>query len=272
MKIGRCLVASDPNPLYLDFFPLVHRAWRDVVGVKLDLILIAEKIPEQYLAYRDSIILFPPIEGVHTGFQAQCARVLLPQLVRLEADEAVIISDIDMVPMNKRYYINSISKLTSDQFVVYRANVLREFSEIAICYNAALPETWGDLFGKIGNLAEAAAKIKRWHDVSSYDGSHGGAGWSTDQKLLFNAVEEFNPDRITRLTDKQLGFARLDRKRMKSKLSLRQQVLVRGRYYSDCHMKRPYSEFVELNQNVVDWTTKTIMSKLLNSEIIEKLS
>jgi len=41
MKLGCCLVASDLNPDYLDFFPLVQRAWREVVGIEVRLVLIA---------------------------------------------------------------------------------------------------------------------------------------------------------------------------------------------------------------------------------------
>ena len=261
MKIGKCLVSCDANPLYIDFFPLVFRAWRDILGIEVELALISDEIPSELIAFKEHITLFPPIRDVHTGFQAQCARLLLPQLCKVEEDQAVIISDIDMVPMNRRYYIKLIAKISSDKFVVYRSNKLRENREIAICYNAATPKTWGDLFGKVENMVDAESKIKLWHGAVKYEGIHGGGGWSTDQELLFSKVEDFEKDRIVRLRDRQLGFARLDRSKIKGKLSFRQKFLIMSRYYSDCHMKRPYSEFVDLNENIVDITSGSFFKK-----------
>ena len=136
MKIGKCLVSSDLNPLYLDFFPTGLRAWTEILGIKVVLVLIADEIPINLQTFKDDIILFPPIAGVHSAFQAQCARLLIPQLTPVAADEAIIISDIDMVPMNNRYYTRSIRNVSNDKLVVYRSNVLRENREIAICYNA----------------------------------------------------------------------------------------------------------------------------------------
>ena len=46
MKIDLCLVASDLNTDYLDFFPLVLKKWSDIVGVDVKLILISEHVPE----------------------------------------------------------------------------------------------------------------------------------------------------------------------------------------------------------------------------------
>ena len=95
-------MSSDTQPLYLDFFPLVHRVWRELVGVRCVLALIAEEIPPKLEHLKDDIVLFPPIDGVHPGFHALCIRLLAPQLV--EEKNAIIVSDIDMLPMDREYF------------------------------------------------------------------------------------------------------------------------------------------------------------------------
>lgn len=162
-------------------------------------------------------------------------------------------SDIDMMPMSRAYFLGSVANISDDSFVVYRSNAIpaRE-REIAICYNAASPETWRQLIEPVGSIAEANAVIKRWHDKITYDGRHGGLGWSTDQRLLMHYVSNFDPGRVRRLTDRPLKFARLDRSSIGDRLSVAHRFLTSSRFYADYHMKRPYGEFAALNEEVAE--------------------
>jgi hypothetical protein len=122
--------------------------------------------------------------------------------------------------------------------------------QIAICYNAGTPRTWADVIGPVRDLTDAAEMLQQWARQVFYDGKHGGAGWDTDQRLLFDFVGRFEPSRVHLLTDRQLGFARLDRDRIGARLMPIQRILASRRYYADYHMKRPHVQFSELNQEV----------------------
>lgn len=252
MRLGKCLVSSDLNPLYLDFFPITFRAWRDLVGVEAQLILISDHIPSALKSYDKHIILVPPIRGVHTGFQAQCVRILMPQLCEVADDQAILISDIDMVPMNSHYYLESIADVPEQNFVIYRSDALSHLEEIAICYNAASPKSWRELVGEIRDIDDMRDRIEEWSSAANYDGHHGGSGWSTDQRLLYEFISKFDPKRVTRFTDASLNFYRLDRIHIKNRLKVFQKYLVRRHFYADYHMKRPFDEYAELNERIVD--------------------
>ena len=119
MKIGTIVTATDLNPLYSDFIPNFIKAWNAVLPeADINIVLIADAIPESLLRWSSNLILFKPIEGIHTAFQAQCIRLLYPREVL--RDEGVLITDMDMLPANRRYYVNSIESASDSAFVVYR--------------------------------------------------------------------------------------------------------------------------------------------------------
>lgn len=259
MKLGCALVASDLNPEYLEFFPLVRRTWMEVVGVPALLVLIADAIPPGLEEHADSIRLLPPLPDVHTAFQAQCVRLLYPALLEEEAaGGAVLTSDIDMIPMNRPYYVDSIRALPDDRFAILRSNVLMaDAREIAICYNAALPRTWRDLFDGPADVDGLRRRLGAWAaGRADYDGLHGGTGWNTDQRLLFDQVvrwmEGAGSGRVACLTDGETGYRRLDRLDMMvdGGLTERDAEDARAGRFTDCHMMRPSRRHHDFNAAV----------------------
>ena len=265
MRLSACLVSCDLNPLYLDFFPVIRQLWMEVVGVRIKLVLIADAIPPALDAWADDIVLFPPLPGINTAFQAQCIRLLYPALMEPEADGgAVIISDMDMVPMCRRYYTDSIASLPDNNFAVYRGNVLiSDSAQIAICYNAARPAVWGEIFGSPNGRIDGIEDVRRiladWAgQCPEYDGRHGGQGWSFDQRVLFERVRTWasrapNKTRITVLNDVETGFQRLDRLDLMraGALSMAQAERIRDHLYTDYHLLRPNADFKAVNDRIV---------------------
>lgn len=256
MRLGRGLVSSDLNPGYLDFFPLVARTWREVVGVPVTLVLIADEIPSDLRSLAGDIKLFPPIPGLHTAFQAQCVRLLIPGLMDDEADGgAIITSDIDMLPMNRPYHVDPIAGIDDDRFVVYRDDALPpEVPEIAICYNAARPATWRALTG-VDTIDEARSRMVEWAAWGAgYDGVSGGVAWSTDQRILHQLVGDFErrAGRVARLVDAQTGYRRLDRldlERLGGLTEADARDAAAG-LFTDYHMMRPNARYRAFNQAV----------------------
>lgn len=180
MKLGTVLTACDLNPLYSEFIPIFIKAWK-VLFPEIDVIivLVANEIPNDLEEYSNNIRLSKPIEGIHTSFQAQCIRLLYPR--HIEKNEGVLITDMDMLPMNRFYYESPISTLSDDTFISYRDVCLPH--EIPMCYNIALPSTWTSVFGSKSD----EETLKEWYNPI-YDGMHGGKGWNTDQLILIQKI------------------------------------------------------------------------------------
>lgn len=245
MKVGTVLVATDTNPLYCDFIPLFVKAWKTLIPeADVCIVMIANEIPERFRQYSEHIKLFPPIEGIHTAFQAQCIRLLYPRLI--SRDEGVLITDMDMLPMRRSYYTDPIANISGDTFVVYRDVCLP--GEISMCYNIAHPAVWRGVFGE----EDAVDILRRWYAPTNYDGQHGGVGWGTDQVILVKMFNEWNGPKVV-LNDTITRFGRLDRIHpwvFADKNALKARIQ-KGEY-ADYHCMRPYSENKEINDFVVN--------------------
>ena len=161
MKIGTVLTASDLNPLYCDFIPIFIRAWTILFPeVDIVVVLIADSVPENLSEFSKYIRCWKAVEGLHTAFQAQCVRLLYPQLI--QRNEGVLITDMDMLPMNRFYYEHAIKTISDDTFVCYRDVCLP--TELPICYNIALPSVWKAVF--------EGETMDSWYEGTNYDGNH----------------------------------------------------------------------------------------------------
>lgn len=245
MKVGTILTATDTNPLYCEFIPNFVRAWKKLIPeADVCIVMIAHEIPAEYKPYAQHIRLVPPIEGIHTAFQAQCIRLFYPR--QIARDEGVLITDMDMLPTRRSYYTDPIAAIPGDTFVVYRDVCLP--GEISMCYNIAHPRVWESLFGS----APTADILREWYSKISYDGQHGGVGWGTDQFFFANQFHAWNGPKVI-LNDRITRFARLDRvlpHQFVNRLGLF--GAIRGGVYADYHCHRPYSQFKDINDFVVN--------------------
>jgi hypothetical protein len=253
LEVTHMLTASDLNRRYLDCWPLARRAWREIAGIEPVLVLVAhaDEVPAD-LRDDPDVRVFEPLEGLHTAFQAQCVRLLYPAL--LDVEGGVITSDVDMVPLNRGYFHSSPARIPRDHFLAYR-NALLWWDQIPICYNAALPTTWSELFG-IASLDEMRARLREWGDDLNYDGVRGGHGWDTDQIVLYRtAVDRGRRGRdVWILDDRYSGYHRLNTSALGpgGPERLVRRGIQRGEY-SDYHLFHPYDENREINEKIVAW-------------------
>ena len=252
MKIGTVLTATDLNPLYSDFIPSFITAWKKLLPeADVIIVFIADTIPSELVPYKEHIRLFSPIPGIHTAFQAQCIRILYPR--EITRNEGVLISDMDMLPLNRSYYVDPIQSIPDDHFITYR-NVCLPWEEIAICYNVALPSVWKDMIG----YDSIESGLVEMHANTGYTGVHGGTGWGTDQKILFKKFNAWGGRTIT-LTDKITRYNRLDRSqphRFNNQDTLQKEI--HSGIYSDYHCLRPYSQYTNQNDFVVSCIPRNI--------------
>jgi hypothetical protein len=241
MKLGTVVTASDLNPTYSEYIPAFIETWTSLVPeADIRIILVADAIPEALLPYSKHIHLMHPLPGVSSAFQAQCIRLLYPRSIT--RDEGVI-TDMDMLPLCRRYYVDSIKDVSDDAFVIYRDGVLH--NQIPMCYCVAHPSTWQSIFGAV----HAEELIQSWWKPD-YTGIPGQKGWFTDQIFLYNSVMSW-PGRIVRFKDYQLRFRRLDRSQRLMANIERACADIRSGLYVDYHGLRPYNAHRAINDAVV---------------------
>ena len=215
--------------------------------------LVADRssVPRE-LAADPNVRLFEPEPGLHTAFQAQCIRLLYPAL--MESDGAVITSDVDMVPLTDRYFHRPLARIDRRHFVCYR-DVLLDLGELPICYNAGLPRTWASIFG-IESIDDVRSRLRAWGEGVEYAGTHGGAGWTTDQRQLYRILLDRGRAEhdVWILDDDFTGYHRLERAYVEKWGELSPDALrgIERRAFSDFHLVRADSEHATLNGLVVD--------------------
>lgn len=185
MKLECVLVACNENPHYLNFWPIVKEAWTTLVHVPVKMIYVGHSFPETLQADPD-VIFFQALDTWPTATQAQCIRNLYGGL--LPYDGAVLLSDMDMIPMQSKFFHNGLEG-APDTFVSLRG-IDEEYKIIYMCYAAASPKIWRALF-QIETIDDVRAKLTEWSRSISSDGRHAGEGWGTDQEQLYKAVKSY---------------------------------------------------------------------------------
>jgi hypothetical protein len=194
MKVSCALVACNENTHYLSFWPFVQTAWLKIVGIPCIMIYVGETLPNS-LKEDPSVIHFLPIDGWPTATQAQCIRLLYPAL--LKYDGAIILSDMDIIPLQKEWFVSQVEYFDDSMFVSLRG-IDEEIKQIYICYVAAHAQTWSEMFS-ITSVDDIRKTLQEWSIKYPADGVHGSLGWCTDQIQLYTTVETWyseNPDRI----------------------------------------------------------------------------
>lgn len=261
--VDTCVVSCNLNDFYLDFFPIVHAMWKDLCNIRCVLILVGDHIPKKLSKYSSDIILFSPEPGINDIFQAQMLRLLYAGLMR--ESKGVHVSDIDLLPMCKNFYVNIPNKFENDKFVVYR-DIITCDNQYPVCFNVASPKIWREIYQI--NTEQDVGKVLRELYPKNFDGQPGKSGWYTDQLSLFNLVNKWNDTKGRRriiLNDKYTNFKRLDRSNMQFITDNKEQIIsqINNQEYTDFHMPRPYSDY---SKQILE-----LVKGLLTEESVSKL-
>ena len=234
--------------LYLEFIPYFIKSWKKLYPtVDVKIILINDTIPEEYKEYNDNIIYFKPIENISTAFISHYIRLLYPCI--LNYDNGILISDIDMIPMNNTHYTKNIEHIDNNKFIYYRDWGL-DLKQVSMCYNIAHNTTWKNIFN-IHNINDIILRIKEVYNTILYNGV-GKEGWDKDQRDLYYNIMEWNKktNNFIYLYDNKTGKRRLGRNRP-FKIEEIKDNIKKG-YYSDYHCLRPYSKYKHINDKILE--------------------
>ncbi len=227
--IKRAIVSSDKNPLYLDFWPIVAKAWNRM-GITPTLALIGDGDIEVDETLGD-VIRLKSIPGVSDGLYAQMVRLLLPICFD---EEICLLSDIDLIPISKSYYLDRVKDLSPDVLVMYRDTAYPPGMErYPMCYIAAKGSLFKEIFG-ISCVEDIPNLVKKWADMK--------LGFETDEKLLYrylHAWRNFEEQTVKLgVSDKISADTRIDR----AKWGYNVHRLLFQDSYIDCHCIRPYQK------------------------------
>lgn len=226
-KIDRVILSTDSNPEYIQFWPIVAKVWQEYIGIKPTLALIADKSVYIDESLGD-VIRFEPIPGVKTSLHAQVIRLLLPAYFE---EDVCLISDIDMIPLNKQYYYDSIKNIPDNCFVTFR-NYYYENTETIypMCYNAAKGKVFKEIF-KINNIFDIPSIVQNWSALN--------LGWSTDEILLVKYLHSWNDYKSRCINLNQSISKRIDRG---NNLSCNIGLIL-NKFYIDMHCPRPFKNY-----------------------------
>lgn len=225
MKITKAIITSTFNKKYLDFWPMVKKSW-ECLGVEPVLYIISNKKSK----YKEAINFW--IDGINPIFLSQNARLVLPHF---HSEDICIISDIDIIPLSKNYFIDSLKGYKDNEFIVLRSDACPP-NMLPICWNVAKGSTWSDVFS-INSEEDIKTTLNNWYPK---DFNKKSSHWYIDQVNLkenLNLFKKKYPNRVIELNDEILDFNRLNRDNYKKNLK---EYLKEGKNFSDFHMPRPY--------------------------------
>jgi len=224
MNIDYVIVSTDENPLYSDFWEVVKPVWNNKINIKPILVNITNnnKVEE----YEDCIIHnIKSIDGINTGFQSQIARMYI---TKFYSDKVCLTSDIDMIPINKEYFKDTVNEYKNSDLVIYSSDAYKKNNRYPICYNSSLGSTFCDIL----NLNEYSFEeyCKMLLDRKQ--------GWDTDELYFGECVNNYTgANKIVKL-NRGLNLS-VNRRIDRSNWTYDLEKLHEG-FYIDSHSLRPY--------------------------------
>lgn len=243
MKIKYAIMGSTLDPLYYDFWPIISKVWKEVFNITPVLGLICDENSDFIEDEYGLIKKIKSVEGTSDALQSQIVRFYLPTIL----DDICITSDIDMLPISKKYFIKDIEEFDSSKFYVMTSDnpeCLRN-KEYQMCYNLAHSE----MFKKVLNIPSD------WNELITFlneknEGLSREIIWTTDQRFLFEKINSFPEKEKLVLMNRGFGWLahnRIDRASWKYEDS----EVLNGNYI-DSHLLRPYKQFKTEIDNLIN--------------------
>jgi hypothetical protein len=160
-----------------------------------------------------------------------------------------MITDMDMLPMNRSYYTEHITSFDNSKFIYLRDNVCFDHNEIAMCYNVATPIIWKEIF-EINSIEDIRNMLISTSENNIIREGQGNVGWSTDQVVLYKKVMEWNKktNNLVCLKENNTKFHRLNRGFSELNDNIKKNIS--NGIYSDYHCFRPMSQYSTINYDI----------------------
>ena len=171
MKIDKVLVSVNSNPLYSDFWEPFSYVWKEKMGIDPVLIYIDKNPDERVLSEQwGEVIRVKSVDGVPEYLQTQWSRFFFAKRF---PNQICMTSDIDMFPLSKEYFVDSIASVEMNDLSHFHMNGngvtgnydswIRELANLTVCYHV----NYGQRFAEIFNMQETwEEEIKKLHSLN----------------------------------------------------------------------------------------------------------
>lgn len=237
MKIDKVIMSCDDKRYYLDFWPLVSKVWKLRFNIHPVLILFGDKnaldVSEEY----GTVVEFNINKKALIHIQTLWARYWYP---KTEPDTTWIISDIDMFPISKKYFIDSIKDVDNNAFI----NLNADGDYFPSCYDGGkgktfeevleLHNTWDE---SLNYICERSKNLSNSHMPESLD------LYQPNQELLhhWGIDERIASEKIKKYQDKSRIVTFKNTHRLDRCSWWLEEHKVLKEIYDDCHSLRPYN-------------------------------
>lgn len=257
MKIDKVIMSCDDSH-YQYFWPVVAQVCKKVLNVTPVLFRVGDRDSEFFHDGNGLVKYVKKIDGIPTSTQGQILRLYGTKYFQ---DEVCLLSDIDMMLLNKKYFIDNLSGYEEDSYVILTSDgydlkrkecqELFDFQVYPLCYHAAKGKLFLEILEIDNTFEEFVEKVMNFQITNKKD-------WYRDEIYLSSMINSkyekykfhkltrgyqenfYVPDRIEkynfpvdfrdneemRLTNLRLG-------------NYDKEKLIDG-FYIDCHCVRPY--------------------------------
>lgn len=221
MKVNYAIMGSTEDPNYLDFWPVVSQVWRKKFNIIPILGVICDEDSDFYESSFGLIKKIKKVDNYSAAMQSQLVRLFLPQFLNGNS----IVSDIDMIPLSKKYFIDDLLEYSDNDILIMSSHhpQTKYIKQYPMCYVIANQEN----FKKVFNLQND------WHHFLKQIPQY---GWFTDQIFLYKSINEKKDGNVKfPFRDFEKDMRRIDRGDWNYDSDL-----VKENYYIDSHLLRPY--------------------------------
>jgi hypothetical protein len=229
MNFDYVIMGSNKDPLYLDFWPVVSKVWKEKFNITPVLGLIDDEDSDIFESEYGLVKKFKATPNIDHGLQSQIVRLYLPKYL----EGKCLISDIDMFPTSKKYFLDAATHVKDDNFVIYSSNHPQTVKNkmFPICYVAGHSNVYKTIFDIDLSWDEFTMLLSNRDEK-----------WYTDQKYLFEKAIDFEWK-----TNKLVLLERNWNSKINNRIDRSEwyysENLVKEGYYIDCHSLRPYNEY-----------------------------
>ena len=229
MKIDYAIISSDDNPMYKDFYTIVAQRWLDL-GIKTYYLNISDT--DEIIENEYGIIhRIKALDFVSTGFQSQVVRLFSSKFI----EGNIIMSDIDMLPINGEYYNQYLNELTDDNVIIYSGQPYGAVPYYPMCYVLSNSKN----FRKYLNIDNI-----NFTEYCKMLSDKYGEAWNTDENFMYDEFQNHIDNLIVK-TDRDFS-RRVDRGNWSYNIDL-----LKDGYYIDSHMLRPYGQYKHLVDKLI---------------------
>lgn len=231
MKIDYAIMASD-NSHYLDFWPTVSYLWEEKFGIVPILLYFGEeKIYTHYGA-----VVNMGVTNDNIGIKACWARYWYASQL---GNKVGIITDIDMIPLSKDYFVTQLEKYTNDTYV-HLNDCISTYSRLPSCYHVASGSSFKEVLKINTNFYDSLKELfaKNYNNKECYN--------TVDN--MFWCYDEFWATEHILMSEKK-NIVLLKRDMENDRIDRTNWVWDANKKYVDCHSLRPFkNHYTEISK------------------------